>query len=110
MNLAGQPPPRSQSLTSWTPATFPKSYELDSSHVPKVLRVGLQPPRSQLQLLYQKTHASELKLDILLVLVENYEQQYRPIDPPDPFKRICKLHEGLQISLDSLLGKSALRT
>ncbi len=86
------------------------------------------------------------KLDLLLILVENYEQQHHPIDPPDPIevikfymdqqgltlkelepylgksKRVLevlnrkrkltlqmirKLHDGLQIPLDSLLSRNA---
>jgi HTH-type transcriptional regulator/antitoxin HigA len=85
------------------------------------------------------------KLDVLLVLVENYEKTHYPIEPPDPIEAIKfyleqkgltrkylepyigkaskvsevlnrkrklslnmirNLHEGLQIPLDSLIGKS----
>ena len=49
------------------------------------------------------------KLDVLLVLVENYEKTHHPIDPPDLIEAIKFYMEqkGLQIPLDSLLGKMA---
>jgi HTH-type transcriptional regulator/antitoxin HigA len=47
------------------------------------------------------------KLDILLILIENYESIHHPIDPPDPIEAIKFRMEQLNISrkdLESVIG------
>ncbi len=48
------------------------------------------------------------KLDLLLILVDNYEQQHYPIDPPDPIE-VIKFYmdqQGLTLKdLEPYLGK-----
>ncbi|MDC9719298.1 MAG: helix-turn-helix domain-containing protein [Gammaproteobacteria bacterium] len=54
----------------------------------------------------EDTEAGE-KLDILLILIENYESIHHPIDPPDPIEAIKFRMEQLNLSrkdLESVIG------
>ncbi len=48
------------------------------------------------------------KLDILLVLVEDYERKHHPIDPPDPIEAIKFRMEQMDLTrrdLEPYIGK-----
>ncbi|WP_457676385.1 helix-turn-helix domain-containing protein [Thiolapillus sp.] len=42
------------------------------------------------------------KLDILLVLIENYEREHHPVDPPDPVEAIKFRMEQMNLSRKDL--------
>ena len=54
-----------------------------------------------------KVHRKRIKLDVLVTLIEAYEEQHYPISPPDPIEAILHYMESQELSesdLETYLG------